>query len=363
MRATLQSNALADALKSAATPRTTTLDVLQFVHLSAAEDGRLRVRSYDTEQDVVTLVPATIEDPTPTLLKGDALRAAVSVPGEITLQGDGTVKRGRSRYRIESRDAHELPDLSSLYEPREIDVDGPRLAAALRTVAYAARPDDVREFCRGVHLVHGCAWATDGARLAGVPSGYAGPPMLLHQRHVDRVASMLDGASSLTVGNMREGRAGALRVVSGNESLSVVLLSSGAPDFAGACAFAYDSARLRVDARALRDRLRAFDPFCTVTQKAKLALCALDAGDDVRIEGRDDNVDDITAMVIEREGRARVGIALRQVCDALGAVGTEHADVYLSESSPNNPKATAIVVRPVGDDAPAALHVSMHVVL
>lgn len=126
---------------------------------AAAENGELLLHTCDLERQTIATIPADVELPGAVCLPGDALRDIVSgfaSGAQVRLESDPTTKRcslasGRSRYRLSTLPAVELPDLGQAAGV-SFDVPGCDLKHAIARVSFAVSTAQDRTFLWGARL-------------------------------------------------------------------------------------------------------------------------------------------------------------------------------------------------------------------
>lgn len=366
MRVTVESTRLAEALKHSASPNKSTLDLLQFARLTARE-GELFIETTDTEVFSAIAIAADVHEEGVALLNETTLRTIAAGGKALTIAMDGSVSRGRSRYRVGAHPSPgDLPGVEQL-EWERLDLSPTTLAEAISHVAHAADDKDVRAFCRVIFLEDGRVWATDGKLAARKCLAYTGPRLAIPCYQVPRILDAMGQPEAY----VRVGRAPgvahvvSLQVRSPSRSLTVRTVETGkpipieqlVPDPAVA------AARVKLDRKATIDALRRFAPFSAWKgEKGVNHVVALDVTESsVVISDRaGENVEHLTedGAAIEQSGQIRTGINPKQLISVLGALRTEFAVLHLAKDL----KGAALVQ---ADDTPVeeVAHIIMPIVL
>lgn len=362
MRATVQSAALAEALKHSAAPAKTTLDILQFARIRAA-DGRLVIDTTDTELSVTVNVPAEVDDEGEMLFHEATLRSIAAGGGSLLFKDDGHVSRGRSRYKVGVRsDIDGFPGQEHL-QWETIEASCTELAAAVACVDYAADDKDVRSFCRVITIEPGRVWASDGKVAARRRVDYEGPRFHVPVRQVPRMLAALGQPEArLSVGRApRVRHVVAVRVES--EHLTLTLRTFEVPSVPEIERFVPDpadaAARITLDRRSMIDALRRFVPFSAWSgEKGINHVVALELQPEavVMTDRNGESVEHLTeaGAAVEHSGQVRVGMHPKQLMAALSAIDTDQAVIHIAPE-----KKGAALLQPVDGASDRVAHVLM----
>jgi len=339
MHITVESTKLAEALKFSAAPAKSPLDILQFARLTAS-DGELHIETTDTEVYSTVSIPVDIEDEGKLMLHEATLRSISAGSGILQMRGDGSVRRGRSHYRVGVHPSPEdFPDLETVgWSPLEIPATA--LAEALAHVGYAPDDKDVRPYCRVVMVEAGRVWGTDGKVMARRTWNYDTPRFGIPAYQVPRLMDALsEPEAHVFIGRVpRVEHIVSLRVSSPGRRFTVRMSDPGTalnveklvpdPDAAGA--------RVRFDRKALVDALRRFQPFSSwKSEKGMNFLFALElTSDTVFLSDRaGENVEHLmeAGAVIEHTGKIRVGLHPKQMISILGAIRSDQVVLHLAK--------------------------------
>ncbi len=186
MKCTVAGGALEQAarfLAAATVGARTTLPILSHILLDAREDNTLRMAATNLTTWLEWTVPAEVEEAGQIAVSGKEWRSLVTeleassvemdAPSELEMAGRMTVKFNGGEYKLPVLPADEFPippEEETMGEP--IQVNGRKLAEALRRVMFAASSDPTMGIFTGVHFrkeaedVYLDIVATDTHRLA-----------------------------------------------------------------------------------------------------------------------------------------------------------------------------------------------------
>ncbi|MFN4179315.1 MAG: DNA polymerase III subunit beta [Armatimonadota bacterium] len=166
MRCTVAGGALEEAarfLAAATSGARSTLPILSHILLDAREDNILRMASTNLTLWLEWTVAAEVEEPGQIAVSGKEWRSLVAgltspsveleAPSELEMAGRMTMKFNGGEYKLPVLPADEFPippEDVSMREP--IQVNGHKLAEALRRVMFAASPDPTMGIFTGVHF-------------------------------------------------------------------------------------------------------------------------------------------------------------------------------------------------------------------
>ncbi|MFN3420778.1 MAG: DNA polymerase III subunit beta [Armatimonadota bacterium] len=166
MRCTVAGGALEEAarfLAAATSGARSTLPILSHILLDAREDNVLRMASTNLTLWLEWTVAAEVEEPGQIAVSGKEWRSLVTgltspsveleAPSELEMAGRMTMKFNGGEYKLPVLPADEFPippEDVSMREP--IQVNGRKLAEALRKVMFAASPDPTMGIFTGVHF-------------------------------------------------------------------------------------------------------------------------------------------------------------------------------------------------------------------
>lgn len=331
MRATIEADALLQALKTGVAVRKGTLPILSHVLLEAA-DGCITCTTDDLEATVVARVPATIEQVGAVCVLDEALRAALGGGGTVTLEQSDAgmlVRRGkRSRIRLAVLPAGDFPVAEKL-EWHDTGMKAVDVARAIDAVAHAPDPTNARPFGQVVAIVPGKAFATDGIRAARVDMpGYSGPMLQIpvrslaaFRRHLepDAVVRYATAGGPLAVAvaaTTTDGRRGAVR-----------LFSTPYPDVAHVFPIDEPTGSIVAD----RMRLRGICARLASVNGGRWPSAVFSVGGDgALLEDRDGvNVEDLDEVLVDWRiaGEFRNGVRLDNLMRTIDAIDTEHVRV------------------------------------
>lgn len=189
MKITADQKALSAALKRAAkvAPKKHTMPIM--AHVGIEFDGETAtIIANDGRQTLSQRVPAE-GDPGTMTAEADKLSRAVSgmKSGEVEI-GEGYIKQGRSRLKLEHLNYDQFPQPD--YDECEPISDSAAVIESLSVVQHAMANNDVRYYLNGILLSEGNTVATDGHRMAFVDSGYDGPGAIIPNDAVTQIANM-----------------------------------------------------------------------------------------------------------------------------------------------------------------------------
>jgi hypothetical protein len=215
-----------------------------------------------------------------------------------------------------------------------------------------AAADDMRPQARGVHVVNGTVWASDGKNLGRMRIDYDGPTFVIPVSRVARVIDALATGAELFVGNCRDGSANALQVRTPTIVLSVRLMQAMHWDVSRII-YAPDDAmpRVRLNVKEFQQALRRFLPFSEYQiEKGIFRSVTLEGtGADIEIVDRSgDSREYLGEAVIESQGRIKCPIDPKQMLDMLGGTSAGTIDLWPAEISKTAMRHTLIA--PVADD-------------
>ncbi|MDN4477806.1 DNA polymerase III subunit beta [Demequina sp. SYSU T00039] len=176
MKFSVERDVLADAVAwiSRAVPARPPVPVLAGVHITATEDGLVRLASFDYEVSARGEFPASVETAGEVLVSGRLLReisnALPHKPVELSLEGTKvSVTCGASRFTLATMPVDQYPTLPELPE-HSGTIDGTALQQAVAQVTAAASRDETLPILTGVRVEiegsHISLLATDRYRLA-----------------------------------------------------------------------------------------------------------------------------------------------------------------------------------------------------
>ena len=356
MRFSMQSGDLLDALKNSAVARATTFPALTHVLITADETG-VELQATDMQARTRIRVDATVDRPGQALLHAAKLSAVAAGGGELSIDDEGRVRRGRSHYSVGTVPPGDFPEDPAGAEWQVLQVDGAALAAAFDAVAYRPDPNDVRTYCRGVLLRKGAVYAVASAGMVRVPMAYDGPDALIPVDQVRRLRGLLHASAQVGVANVREGLAGVVRVESGSQAAQVVCLDWRVPDCDAVLAHhALGDVAITVKRKPFEATLRRFLPFADVIAKTipGVVLRGKDGGL-VLTDKHGDAVEDVRSLALGDVADVDVAFDARVVADALAAIEGDEAQLV--------PGHRCLHLLPAGDRAGTQHHLSMTIKL
>ena len=355
MRIILQSGDLLDALKHSAPARNTTLPVLTHVLIETAEGG-VDVHATDLTARTRIRVEADVRQPGRVLLQADKLAAVAAGGGSLTIDDEGNVQRGRSRYSIGVMPAENFPE-DPVTDWLRVEVDGAALRAAIDRVAYAVNDNDMRPFCRGVLLNKRGAYGATSVGMAHAPLAMDIPDTLIPLRHLPHLRELLSGGSTLYVSSRSGGRASSVKVEAGDLAASVQCIDFCAPDLDRVmAAHPMGALRLRVKRKEFADALKRFTPFADAFGKGVIGVALQRDEQGVALADKTgDSREDVLDLVTAPENAFCTAFNPRTVADALGVLDGDEAELAISE--------TAMHLLPVGEGASAQRHLVMTIKL
>lgn len=329
MRIAVDSNDLIDALKNSAVARTSTMAVLSHVLLRATAN-ELVIEATDLSARTCIVVAAEITEPGEVVLPALRLSAAADGGGTVTIHGDGRVVRGRSRFHLGVIPAADFPrEQAADFEA--VTTDPEALARTLAQAAYAPEDGDVRAFCRALVIEPGQVSGGNGHKVVRLAVDYNGPTIMLPVAMLPRLKGLLHKDSVLSVSNVREGRAGAFRVKSGNHTVSIVCIDSAPFNVKPIVdAVSIQGPAITIKRRELLDAVRRFAPFVTTYAKGDKGFVFSRADGAITISDCADpsNVDDVSHLAEKADGEFRVGISHRYAVDVLSALDSDLIEIY-----------------------------------
>lgn len=189
MKMTADQKTLASAMKRAAriAPKKHAMAIMS--HVGIEFDGETAtITANDGRQTLSQRVPAEGE-PGSITAEADKLSRAVGgmKSGEIEI-GEGYIKQGRSRLKLENLPFEQFPLPN--YDEGQAVTDSAAVIESLSVVQHAMANNDVRYYLNGAYLSDGHTVATDGHRLAFVESGYDGPTAIIPNDAARQIADM-----------------------------------------------------------------------------------------------------------------------------------------------------------------------------
>lgn len=166
-------------------------------HVAVSFDGTTcTITANDGERTYSEMFPAEGE-PGQLTLEAQKLAKAVTgmKSGDIEL-GDGYIKQGRSRIRLEVLPYDHFPQ-PDYEDATDAGITGEQIADAVTLVGHAMGVKDVRAMLNGLHLCEGHAVATDGHRMAFVELPYTGPEIII-PAETARQAAGIEGTVSVS---------------------------------------------------------------------------------------------------------------------------------------------------------------------
>lgn len=359
MRARVNADAFAAAMKHSIAQRTGTLPVLQHA-LLRANDGRLSITTSDLETHCTATIAADIEQEGELCALDALLRGAPAVGGDVTFVADDAELKmrgaGRSVLRLPALAAVEFPAIDE-EDWKPLDIGVTEFARGLATVAYAAG-SDVRPFLNAVHLREGYIEATDGYRCALMPINYDGPELLIPRVRVDSIARLLgeeDVTLHICVGT--DGKPRMLRVKTPGVEISVLLMREGYPlldPFIERRGEPYFSAV--VDRAAAMTAARGLMPFASVVAKSRMQAGLLTVeGRRVSLKTTDDCELDI-GTDCETTGSGSRGMRLDFIVGALDVIDADQVRIIAQESPKAKEWASFLITAAGADEDDTPTH-------
>ena len=189
MKITADQKTLAAAMKRAAkvAPRKHAMSIM--THVGIEFDGETAtIIANDGRQTLSQRIPAEGE-PGKMTAEADKLSRAVSgmKSGDVEI-GEGYIKQGRSRLKLEHLSYEQFPQPD--YDECEAVSDSATVIESMSTVQHAMAHNDVRYYLNGMLLSGGHTVATDGHRMAYIETGYDGPTAIIPGDAVSQIAGM-----------------------------------------------------------------------------------------------------------------------------------------------------------------------------
>lgn len=252
------------ALPNAIVERRKTIPILGNLLLEASADGgdRLMVMATDLDIEVRASIEAKVDTAGATTVPAHLLfDIARKLPAgsEISLRQDGghlEVKCGRSRYRLQTLPAADMPNISAGELPARLDLTAERVATMHSRLAFAISTKETRYYLNGIFLHRDAddlvCVATDGHKLAcdrlsGAfgGSGAAGdwPAVILPRKTAEALARALKGAKGEIVVEASDTK---IRFTFGAMVLTSKLIDGTYPDY-GPVVPAGNEIRARLD--------------------------------------------------------------------------------------------------------------------
>lgn len=331
MRAFIQADHLAAALKQSVAPATTPQEVLKHASLTTQRD-HVVLETTDGIVYLRTLIPAKVDEDGAVLLPAALLAPVAAAAGEIVLRDTGELQRGRSRFRLPVRSHDEWPEQES-ETWTALDIDAEILRSAIESVSHAsAEDDDLRAYLRGLHVVPGMVWASDATSLAFTRLDYAGPALVIPGMPLRRMVGLLGEGATVEVARVAGGQAGKLRVTSGPQSITLRLLDAKPLDMTRSIAgFAHGDASAVLRRADLLAAVRRFMPFASLHNGAKKALptiiLELADGELTLADAREESRESLGDSLVESTGKWRAALDPQRLIRALGAIGGELVDL------------------------------------
>src|SRR5690606_3988384 len=198
-----------------------------------------------------------------------------------------------------------------------------------------------RAYLRGVHLVPGMVWCSDGVHIATARIDYDGPAVVLPAQPVRGLLEVLqEGATVEVEAAGRQARR--LRVTSGHRQSTVRLLDTSPIDIAGLIARTRSQAPgITVRRTELAAAIRRFMPFAMVpgeTPKKALPtlILQLQGGELTLADRAEESVESLEGALVAGEGKWRAGLNPRQLLDALSAIGGEVVQIEPPAANPED---------------------------
>lgn len=340
MRLTLAASDLHDALKQSALARSTPMPVLQHARLATVDDHHVAIEATDLVAYTRIVVPANVLEPGAELLDGAKLLAIAGGGGELAIATHGKVTRGRSRYTLPFLPPQDFPAPDdAAFEP--LDLDAAALGAAIAQVEHACSTGEARPYLRGIGVRERYVFASDGAVLSVVRMATASPlTLLLPPECLRHLQGLLNDTATLAVANAHDGRAGKLRVESGNTTVVLQLMDYPPLDI-GAFLQGLKRAekRITLQRKPLTAAVRGFSPFVVTYNKADSGVILVRRDGQLRVAdnaGDAPNQEDVTALVVDTDtGDFAVGLSHRYLQGVLGAIGSDDVDWYPQTTGPN----------------------------
>ncbi|MBD9534686.1 hypothetical protein IB227_02325 [Stenotrophomonas sp. STM01] len=324
MHATIDSTALAAALKTSVAPTNTPHPTLTHA-LVRAEGESLVLETTDSATYMRHTLPCKVHTPGEALLRVALLRPIAAAPGDVVLRDDGRVSRGRSNFRVPASDVSAWPAEREEAWQR-VDIDPAVLAAAIKSAGYAADDDTMYTNVRGLHIHGGLVWGSDGISLSYADIGYTGPSITIPDGQVPRVVPMLQEGAVIEIGNVNHDVAGVLRVTAGEQQLSVRLLGAKATDIrAIAKGASYCAEHSAIKRDVLLAAVKRFLPFASILGESKakglpVMILAMVGGELYLADRAEENREVISEAVLTAGPDFRAALDPRRLVSALMAV-------------------------------------------
>lgn len=326
MRAFIQSTDLASALKQSVASANSPMETLRCAHLFTDGADQVVIETTDTITYSRTTLPAKVDTAGAILLNAAMLGPVAAGAGEIVLRETGELQRGRSRYRLAPHTAHDWPaQVDTDWSP--LQVDPVVLGDAIDSVSPAAADDgEIRPYLRGVHVVPGLVWCSDGHHIAVSRIAYTGPALVLPSQPLRAVRDLLQAEALIEVAGSTA-QAARLRVTCGHRQVTVRLLDTAPIDIMGMVARTRSVAPGIVVRRAeFLAGMRRFMPFAFVAGDRKAlptVIFTLGDGHLTLADRTEESVEALDDALVEGTGKWRGGVNPRLLMDAINAIGGE----------------------------------------
>lgn len=159
----------------------------------------------------------------------DKLKSALTgLAGDVELRMDNAgqllLLSGRKRYVIPTLPADDFPLPEEKEGKAAEHVDGLSLAGAINRVKYASGKNDARYYLNGIAFNSGHVVATDGCRMAWIPSSIKLECIVSRDAVDNLVAALCNGDCKMSLGKM-------LHVKAHNMQFSVAVIDGRYPDW------------------------------------------------------------------------------------------------------------------------------------
>lgn len=222
---TVQANDLANALRHGVAAARSPHPALQHVRLHTSQGGPLKLETTDTEVWVQARIPAQCTGAFDLMLRDDLLRPVAAAGGQLDIHPDGKIRGTHGRWAVPALASEIFPDADGADAWQQVKSSRDELHEAIAAASYSADEDGANATLRGVFVVPGAVWSTDGKQMGFVATDYDGPRFGIPSRQVPRVLQALQQEeATVHVANVRQDTAGLLRITGPDLEVTLRLL-------------------------------------------------------------------------------------------------------------------------------------------
>jgi DNA polymerase III subunit beta len=321
--------------------------------LLVVDGNRLAVTATDLEVELVASAEVKVDAAGEITVPGRKLAdicRALPDGAKVTVsleKGRVIIKSGRSRFTLSTLPAAEFPSVDDIQAKQEVTVATDVLAELIEHTHFAMAQQDVRYYLNGMLLeLKGDkirAVATDGHRLAMADSeakaGGESIQVIVPRKGVlelQRMAGSADTKASLSFG------ASHLRITVGDNRLTTKLIDGRFPDYERVLPKGGDK-DIVADRMALREALQR----ASILSNEKYRGVRLQFSENLlRIQAHNPEQEEAEDEVeVQYSGPdLEIGFNVTYLLDALGALGTDQAQVTLTDSN------SSCLIREPGND-------------